>query len=137
MLRNLTLSALIGLVPVLAQAQEKVDLNMMHKIKTEEFMNSKVMETMHKLTDRYGPRLTNSPQFRAAGNWATKQMTDWGMSNVHLEEWDAGFPGWQYTHFDAAMVEPTYQPLIGVPVAWTSGTNGQVTGDAVLAIVQT
>ena len=35
------------------------------------------------------------------------------------------------------MVEPTYQPIIGVPVAWTPGTNGPVTGDAILAAVQT
>jgi Zn-dependent M28 family amino/carboxypeptidase len=34
------------------------------------------------------------------------------------------------------MVEPTYMPIIGVPVAWTSGTNGPVTGEAVLAQIQ-
>ena len=119
-----------------AYAQEKVDLNMIHKIKNEEFQNSKVMEILYNLTDRYGPRLTNSPQFRAAGNWAVKQLTDWGLSNAHLEEWDAKFPGWQYTYYSGAMVEPTYQPLIGVPVAWTSGTNGLLTADAVLAVIQ-
>ena len=59
------------------------------------------------------------------------------MSNINLEEWDAGFPGWQYTYFNAAMVEPTYQPLIGIPVAWTAGTNGPVTGSAILASIQT
>jgi hypothetical protein len=35
------------------------------------------------------------------------------------------------------MVEPTYQTLIGVPVAWTGGTNGAVTGEAILAQIQT
>ena len=35
------------------------------------------------------------------------------------------------------MVEPTYMPIIGVPVAWTSGTNGPVTGEAILAQIQT
>src|ERR1043165_9041803 len=129
MLRKTTALGLLLVVgPALVTAQEKIDLNMIHKIKTEAFNNSKVMETMHFLTDRYGPRLTNSPQFRAAGNWATQQLKEWGLSNVNLEEWDAGFPGWQYTYFNAAMVEPTYQPLIGVPVAWTAGTNGLGTG---------
>jgi Zn-dependent M28 family amino/carboxypeptidase len=36
-------------------------------------------------------------------------------------------------HFFAAMVEPTYMPIIGYPQAWTGSTNGTVTGEAVLA----
>jgi hypothetical protein len=40
------------------------------------------------------------------------------------------------TKYDGAMVEPTYMPIIGIPVAWTSGTNGPVTGEAILAQIQ-
>jgi carboxypeptidase Q len=74
----------------LAQQPERVDLNAVHKIKTAELgrtgvaPNSKAMEIVYNLTDRYGPRLTNSPQFRAAGNWAVGQLKEWGLSNVHL-----------------------------------------------------
>jgi hypothetical protein len=35
------------------------------------------------------------------------------------------------------MIEPQYQPLIGVPLAWTSGTNGVVTGEPVMAVLRT
>ncbi len=83
-------------------AQEKVDLNVIHKIKTAELGGGggvaaavaaaaaagggfQIMDTMYNLTDRYGPRLTNSPQFRAAGDWAVGQLKEWGLSNVHLE----------------------------------------------------
>src|SRR5215831_5910741 len=130
------------LVPALLAAQEKVDLNVVHKIKTEELgNNSKVMEIMHQLTDHYGPRLTNSPQFRAAGDWAVGQLKEWGLTNVHLEKWatpkDNPIPSWQVTSYNGAMVEPTYMSIIGVPVAWTAGTNGPVTGDAILAQIQT
>jgi hypothetical protein len=34
------------------------------------------------------------------------------------------------------MVSPTYMPIIGMPIAWTSGTNGSVTGEAVLATIE-
>jgi hypothetical protein len=141
------------------QQQEHLDLNVLHKIKTAEFGaggrggggggrgganagGSKVMDIMWNLTDRFGPRLTNSPQFRAAGEWAVNQMKEWGITNPHLEKWSTkdvpsgAIPGWQVTKFNAAMVEPTYMPIIGMPVAWTSGTNGSVTGEAVLAPIE-
>ena len=34
---------------------------------------------MHFLTDVYGPRLTGSPNHKAAAEWAVKQMTEWGL----------------------------------------------------------
>jgi hypothetical protein len=130
---------LLVLIPLLVFAQqERVDLNVLHQIKSEAIgPNSKVMEIMYNLTDRYGPRLTNSPQFRAAGEWAVTQLKEYGLSNVHLEKWGPFGNGWEYTSYSGAMMEPSYQPLIGTPVAWTKGTDGPVTGDAIIAVVQT
>jgi carboxypeptidase Q len=141
MRKTTAFAALFLLAAALLPAQERVDLNVVHKIKTEELgPNSKVMEIMHKLTDQYGPRLANSPQYRAAGDWAVKQMQEWGLTKPHLEMWatpkDNPIPSWQLTKYDGAMVEPTYMPIIGIPVAWTSGTNGPVTGEAILAQIQ-
>src|SRR5215472_15655728 len=109
------------LLPCFAPAQERVDLSIIHKIKEAELGDgggrggfggggggrggSQVMNIMYNLTDRYGPRLTNSPQFRAAGEWATGQLKEWGMSNVHLEKWattggrGGPIPGWQVTGY--------------------------------------
>jgi hypothetical protein len=142
---------LLMLVPLLVIAQERVDLNVIHKIKAAELGAgggmfggggggrgpSRVMDIVYSLTDRYGPRLTNSPQFRAAGQWAAGQLKEWGLSNVQLEKWSSDMPGWQCTYFAGSMVEPVYQALIGAPVAWTGGTNGAVTGEAILAEIQT
>jgi carboxypeptidase Q len=149
------------LVPALALAQqtEKIDLNVVHKIKIAELGEgggagggggrgdgrggSQVMNTMYNLTDRYGPRLTNSPQFRRAGDWAVSQLKEWGLSNVHLEKWaTAGgrggpIPSWEMTGYSGAMVEPTYMPIIGYPQAWSGGTNGPLSGEVVLAQIQT
>ena len=145
--KTVLIVALLLLVPLLVIAQERVDLNAIHKIKVAELGSgggfgggrgpSRVMDIMYNLTDRYGPRLTNSPQFRAAEQWAAGQLKEWGLSNVQLEKWSSDMPGWQCTYFAGSMVEPTYQPLIGMPVAWTGGTNGAVTGEAILAEIQT
>jgi hypothetical protein len=48
------------------------------KIRKEGLEHSKIMHTMHFLTDVYGPRLTGSPKLKAAGEWAIKEMTSWG-----------------------------------------------------------
>jgi carboxypeptidase Q len=141
---------------IFGQQLETVDLNVIHKIKVAELGGggrgggrgggggggSKVMDIMWNLTDRYGPRLTNSPQFRAAGEWAVGQMKEWGLSNVHLEKWSTAdvqsgaIPGWQVTGYSGAMVTPTYMAIDGVPVAWTSGTGGPITAEVVLAPIQ-
>jgi hypothetical protein len=43
------------------------DIN--EKIRKEEAANSQIMRTMHFLTDVYGPRLTGSPNHKAAAEW--------------------------------------------------------------------
>jgi carboxypeptidase Q len=115
---------------------ERVDLGVIHQIKTEAFQNPKVMDTAFQLTDVYGPRLTNSPQFRAAGEWAVKQLTEWGLGNVKLEKWGPFGRGWAYSSYSGHIDEPQYQPLIGYPLAWTPGTDGPLTADAVLAPIR-
>ena len=45
-------------------AQERVDLAVVHRIKSEALENSKVMDHLFYLADVYGPRLTGSPGFR-------------------------------------------------------------------------
>src|SRR5579862_9012697 len=152
--KRLLLAGLLLIVPLLIVAQqttEKIDLNVIHKIKAAEMGGGgggfgggrggggarvPIMETMYSLTDRYGPRLTNSPQYRAAGDWAVGQLKEWGLSNVHLEPWTTAggrggsIPSWEMKHYFAAMTEPTYMPLIGYPQAWSGSTAGTVTGEA-------
>src|SRR5262245_36332791 len=102
---------------------EKVDLDAIYKIKEEGLQRSNVMEIESYLTDVYGPRLTNSPNFREAGEWAQKTMKEWGLANVHLESWRFG-RGWQNQRVVALALTPRAYPLIAYPKAWTPGTNG-------------
>ncbi|HKB12375.1 MAG TPA: M20/M25/M40 family metallo-hydrolase [Vicinamibacterales bacterium] len=137
--RSLALSALFAALlslPLAAQwpAAEKLDLDAVYRLKDEGLQRSKVMEIESYLTDVYGPRLTGSPNIKEAAEWAQKTMEDWGLTNVHLETWPFG-RGWQNQMFVANAMTPRAYPLIAYPKAWTPGTNGQVMGDAVLAVI--
>jgi hypothetical protein len=48
------------------------------KIRQEATSRSQILATLHMFTDVYGPRLTGSPNLKAAGEWAVQQMTSWG-----------------------------------------------------------
>ena len=111
---------------------DKPDYEAIFKIKEEGFSRSQVMEIESYLTDVYGPRLTNSPNMRAAADWTTKKMNEWKLENVKTEPWDFG-RGWSNEKFFAEMVGPRPFILIGYPKAWTPGTNGPVTADVVFA----
>src|SRR5215467_2347053 len=131
----ITLAASAGL-PLAAQwpAAEKIDLDAVYRIKEEGLDRSQVMETASYLTDVYGPRLTGSPDTKEAADWAQKTMKSWGLSNVHTEKWMFG-RGWRNERMFAMALTPRPYPLIAYPKAWTPGTNGPVTGDAVIAVI--
>jgi carboxypeptidase Q len=116
-----------------SSAANAIDYDAMYRIKDEGFQRSQVMETASWLTDVYGARLTGSPNIKAAGDWAVKKLTEWGVQNAHLEPWGPFGHGWQNERFSASVISPTPWPLIGGPKAWTPGTNGVVTAEAVFA----
>ena len=117
---------LLSYAPVLAQNGAEINA----KIRKEGMENSQILRTMHFLTDVYGPRLTGSPNLKAAGEWAIKQMTAWGFENGHLEPWDFGHPGWANERFSGFINSPVKDTLTCEVLAWTPGTNGPVTAKA-------
>ncbi|HTQ54532.1 MAG TPA: M20/M25/M40 family metallo-hydrolase [Bryobacteraceae bacterium] len=128
---------LFVLLSPLLLAQEKVDLYTINRIKAEEFQDSKVMENAFYLTDVYGPRLTGSPGLKAAGEWAVRQMTEWGLANPNMEKWGPFGRGWTCVHFSAEQKEPQFAPLMGFAQPWSPGTNGMVSGEPILAVLRT
>ena len=115
-----------------ASANDAPDYSAIYKIKDEGFNRSQVMEIESYLADMYGPRVTNSPNVRAAGEWTMGKMKEWQLTTVHEETWPFG-RGWSNEHTSAEMMAPRYFYLIAYPKVWTPGTNGPVTGGAVLA----
>jgi carboxypeptidase Q len=90
-------------------AQSADDVNA--RIRKEETDHSQILHSLHMLTDRYGPRLTGSPNHEAAAKWAAQQMTEWGFRNAHLEPWNFGHPGWLNERAAGYMVAPVHANL--------------------------
>jgi len=128
-------ATLFSLIAVfILSAQDKADMNAVNKIKDEGLKNSKVMNYAFHLTDVSGPRLTASPGFLRAANWAKEEMTNMGLVNAQLEPWGEFGKGWQQEKCYVAMTAPYYQPLLAIPRAWTGSTPGKkpLTGEIVL-----
>ncbi len=106
------------------------------KIEDEGLHHSHIMEVMSYLTDIYGPRLTNSPNIREAAAYAVKTLGSWGLANVHEEPWGKFGRGWSNELFVANEVAPRHFPLIAYPKAWTPGTSGPVTAEAIYAKIE-
>jgi len=119
--------ALVAFTAPSVLAQEKLDWATLGRIRDEGFRRSQVMETAAQLTDVHGPRLTGSPQYKGAADWARQQLETWGLSSAHLESWPFG-RGWSFERCSAHVVSPTTFPLVALPKAWTAGTSGPVRG---------
>jgi carboxypeptidase Q len=129
-MRNFAITLIIAL-PLLGQ--DTVDPGVVDRIKTEAFDHSKVMDHLYYLTDIYGPRLTGSPEFGEAAKWAMDRLKSYGVLNIHTESWGPFGRGWSAKQYSVEMTEPRYQQLNAAPLAWSSPTNGPVSGELVIA----
>ena len=116
---------------VATAAQARSDQDVFWKIRQEGTNNSKILATLHVLTDVYGPRLTGSPNLKAAGEWAIQQMHAWGLKEGRLEPWDFARSGWTNERLSAHIVSPVKDALVVEALAWTPGTEGIVRAQAV------
>jgi carboxypeptidase Q len=120
-----------------AQKSESVDESANSRIRQEATGHSQVMSTLHVLTDRYGPRLTGSPNFEGAARWVAATLTSYGLKNAHLEPWSFGHPGWLNERAAGYLVSPVEDNLTFEVLAWTPSTKGQALGAAVQLIPPT
>src|ERR1043166_5868919 len=132
--RFVALSLVLSLLtlPILAQNGSG---DLLARIRSEAMERSQIMKTMHMFTDVYGPRLTGSPNHKAAADWAVKQMTAWGLENAHLEPWDFKHPGWLNERLTAHIIAPVKDPLVCEVLAWTPSTKGTVQAKAVQLVL--
>jgi len=108
-----------------------IDYASVYQIKDEGFNNSQVMDIAWNLTDRIGPRLTGSEGLKKAYDWTSSQMREWGLANVEVKPWGEFGDGWDVRKSYVAMTAPYYQAIIGIPKAWTPGTNGLLKAEVI------
>ncbi|WP_394991111.1 hypothetical protein [Emticicia sp.] len=117
--------------------EEKVDLEMVKKIRQEGLQNSKVMDIAFNLTDANGPRLQGSPGFMRAANYSKNKLIEWGLEDAKLEAWGDFGKGWELKKSYIAMTAPYYKPLIAAPKTWSAGTKGKLKSAEILLIDET
>lgn len=122
--------ALLSVSVCLTSAQPAIDLATIGAIRQEALQRSQVMDHVWWLSEVHGPRVTGTPAFAAASEWAMKRMTEWGLVNVHQERFPFG-QGWAIEKFAANLVQPQAQVLIGSPRGWSPSTNEPITADVV------
>ncbi|HVY80373.1 MAG TPA: M20/M25/M40 family metallo-hydrolase [Steroidobacteraceae bacterium] len=115
-----------------APARNPIDPVAISAIRSEGLQNNQVMDHLSWLADVYGPRGAGTPALLDASDWAMHQFRSWGLSGVHREYFQQG-EGWSLEKANIAMIEPQVMPIIGLPLAWTPGTNGPIEAEAVAA----
>lgn len=135
-MRKLLLSASLLLSLSAFAQEEKVDLDIINKIIKEGTANSQVMDIAFHLTDVSGPRLTNSPGYYRAADYAIAQMKKWGVNKAGLDAWGDFGQGWQLKKSYIAMTAPYYKPILAYPKTWTQSTKGLVKADVVVINVK-
>lgn len=132
MRKYLLLASLWTLSIQLPAQTEKIDNAAIEKIRQEGLQHSRVMDIAFHLTDASGNRLTGSPGFNRAANYARQQLTQWGLTDAALDPWGDFGKGWELEKSYVAMTAPYYKPLIAFPKAWCDGTNGPKTTPVLL-----
>lgn len=118
-------------VPAILSAQESFDHAMIAKIRDEGLNHSQAYAMLDTIATVFGPRLTASPAFMRAAEFARDHLKQWGLADVHMESWPFG-RGWQLDKFSLEMTAPRYTPMIGYPDAWSPPTHGDIVGSPVL-----
>jgi carboxypeptidase Q len=90
------------------------------------------MVTLGELSDGIGGRLTGSPAYTRATEWAVAKFHSYGIQNVRLEPFTIE-AGWQRGTASGAMLSPQARPLYVASIGWAPSTPpGGVEGPVVV-----
>ncbi len=88
---------------------------------------SQVMPLAHGLIDSIGPRLSGSPGFQRAVDWAMGTLQGWGIE-ARRDEYGS-WVSWEGDFIHADLLSPRRRTLEAHILAWSPGTDGPVEGE--------
>jgi len=127
------LSLVIVLCAFASDQTPRVDWDAAARIREEGLQRSQVMDTVGYMTDVLGGRLTLSEGMKRAQLWAEEKMRQIGLENVAIEPFMDYGAAWDNEYCSLHLLKPAYQPMMGFPLAYTSGTKGKVVAPVVIA----
>jgi carboxypeptidase Q len=104
--------------------------DVLQRIRSEALERSQVMGMFDHLVTVIGPRLTGSPEYKAAADWSREKLSGFGLQNARLEPFEFG-RGWVLDSLVVEMIEPRYMPLIGYAEGWSASTAGEIVAQPV------
>lgn len=123
--------ALLVALPLSLDAQvvaERVDLDVVRRIREEGLTHSQIPDLAGYLTDVIGPRLTGSSGMTRANAWTAEKFREWQLANVRVEPWGKFGRGWERVSIQGRILAPFVQPVQASALAWSGSTKGTVTG---------
>ena len=114
----------------------QADAKMVGRIWEEGIGRSRIMETLSYLTDVIGPRIPCSPAMGKAQDWTAARFKEFGLENVAVEPGGEFGLGWSNEYTSVHMTAPSYLAVLAYPIPWTSGTAGKITGQPLLASIE-
>lgn len=126
----MAIATLAMFAPGLRAQQVAVKDPVIAQIWREGMDHSQVDRLAQTLLDSLGPRLTGSPEMKAAADWVVSTYKSWGI-DARLENYGT-WEGWRrgVTHVD--LLEPRVRSLEATMLAWSPGTKGMVKGPVVI-----
>jgi len=119
--RSFCICALFTLVTVFAFSANLTDLKPATDAVAASVYTGPSMTTLSELTDTVGGRLTGSPAYNRAADWAIAKFRNYGLQNVHLEPF--AFPnGWQRGSASGQFLTPVVRPLHIESLGWSPST---------------
>jgi hypothetical protein len=115
-------ATLLCLAPAGAQQTQPADQSSLVRLGGQLLVAGKAYEYDRELADEIGPRLTGSANYVKATDWAVKEFTRLGLSNIHKEAWEIPATWEPETVATARMIAPHEQRLHLESEGWSPST---------------
>lgn len=126
-----TVAVFAGATPALGQTWAVED-PVLRQIWEVGMNDSRVMDIAQTLLDSIGPRLTGTPGYDNAADWAVKTLSSWGV-DARKEQYGT-WNGWRRGISHVDLISPRVRSLEGTMLAWSPGTGGRPVEAQVIAV---